>query len=101
MNPSLAFSPLIVHIPHAVPVVIAWGVMLRFYLAQRKQKAAQPSTVASVAMAEHEPLASDGRATGVKPAARRVWAVDDAPETGVLEDHHEVPVLGRTPAGRL
>jgi hypothetical protein len=100
MNPPLAFSPLIVHIPHAVPVVIVWGILLRFYFVQRKQNAGSESGPLAGAAAD-APKDSRGGQTADRPVARRVWAVDDTPETGVSKEHHEAPVPGRTPAGRL
>jgi hypothetical protein len=99
MNPPLAFSPLIVHIPHAVPVVIVWGIMLRFYLVQRKLKAGpQAGSVVGAADAPADDSPENGAAH--RPVARRVWAVDDTPRTGVSEDRHEVPAVGRTTTGR-
>jgi hypothetical protein len=90
MNPPLAISPLIAHIPHAVPVVIVWGIMLRYYFVQRKLKAGRgPAPESST---EHGPVD--------RPVPHRVWAADDAPGTSVLSKYHEVPTAGRTPAGR-
>jgi hypothetical protein len=93
MNPPLAFSPLIVHIPHAVPVVIVWGIMLRFYLVQRKLKHGP-------AQSTSRPDDGNDAGTAREPSARRVWAVDDTPVASVTGDRHEVPAVGRTPAGR-
>lgn len=90
MNPPFAISPLIAHIPHAVPVVIVWGLMLRFYVVQRRLKVGR------------DPAMQDSaEVTRVdRPVVRRVWAADDAPETSVSSKHHKVPAVGRTPAGR-
>jgi hypothetical protein len=101
MNPPLAFSPLIVHIPHAVPVVIVWGILIRFYFVQRKLKAGSQS--GSLAGVEADAQSDRSRTTGAadRPVTRRVWAVEDTPEQGVSGDRQEVPVAGRTPAGRL
>ncbi len=90
MNTPLAISPLIAHIPHAVPVVIVWGIMLRFYLVQRKPK------VERVPTAE----ISGERTSAVPPAGRRVWAADDEPGTSVSSRYQGVPVVGRRSAGR-
>jgi hypothetical protein len=89
MNPPLAFNPLIAHIPHAVPVVIVWGIMLRFYFAQRKSTAER-----HVASSTADDSAID------RPAKRRVWAADDIPPTGLSTRPQQAPVDGRTPAGR-
>jgi hypothetical protein len=87
MNTPIALTPLIAHIPHAVPVVIIWGIMLRFYFAQRKLKS-QTATATQTSV--------EGR-----PPTRRVWAADDPPTTGPSGDRDGGSVLGRTPAGRL
>lgn len=101
MNLPLAFSPLIGHIPHAVPVVIVWGIMLRFYLVHRKQSDGRADT--PLAASGTDPATGSTNAlTSDRPVARRVWAVDDDPQYAEAStDPHEVPALGRTPAGLL
>ncbi|HEY5195915.1 MAG TPA: hypothetical protein VIJ51_02685 [Solirubrobacteraceae bacterium] len=102
MNPPIAFSPLLVHIPHAVPVVIVWGIMLRFYLVQRKQRQEQAGAVLAAPVTDSATRSSSVRTTTDPPVARRVWAVDDAaPSTAVASDRRDVAELGRAPAGRL
>jgi hypothetical protein len=98
MNLPFAFSPLLAHIPHAVPVVIIWGIMLRFYLVHRKLKNGRSGPVPATPATD-----SATRSTAPdRPVARRVWAVDDDPQSAdVSSGRQEVPVLGRTPAGRL
>jgi len=88
MNPPLAITPLITHIPHAVPVVIVWGIMLRFYLVERRRK---------VDPARRNP--AELRQVD-RPVSRRVWAADDVTGTTASSRHQGVPVVGRTPAGR-
>lgn len=88
MNPPLALTPLIAHIPHAVPVVIVWGIMLRFYFAQRKLKTGRPVRAEGAVV----------RQAADRPAARRVWAADDTPASGGEGSRgQELPVGGRTP----
>jgi len=96
MIPPLAITPLITHIPHAVPVVILWGIMLRFYFVQRKQKSGRDSAIRS------DPARlSPGEQTGRdRPVTRRVWAADEATGTTASGRYDEVPAAGRTPAGR-
>jgi hypothetical protein len=98
MNPPSAFSPLIVHIPHAVPVVIIWGIMLRFYLVQRKLKrdGNQPSREETVAVEGSVPAAAD------RPSVGRFRAVDDASGLAAQVGGRERPVsVGRTPTPGL
>jgi hypothetical protein len=90
MNPPLALTPLIAHIPHAVPVVIVWGIMLRFYFAQRKLKHGPAPSAGS----------PDDGGTAQRPSVRRVWAVDDTPVASVTSDRDEVPAVERMPTGR-
>ncbi len=96
MNPPMAITPLITHIPHAVPVVIIWGIMIRFYLVQRKQKSAQDPAIGSDP-ARLSPAEETGRD---RPVTRRVWAADEATGTNASDRYHEVPAAGHTPAGR-
>jgi hypothetical protein len=97
MNPPMAFSPLIVHIPHAVPVVIIWGIMLRFYLVQRKLNRAErgpltPVTGSVPGVAEAAELSAD------RPAVRRFRAVDEASGLSAPGGGPQPPVgVGRTP----
>ncbi|MCA1682943.1 MAG: hypothetical protein LC685_02970 [Actinobacteria bacterium] len=41
--------PLIQHIPHAVPVVIIWGILIRYWLVQRRLEAGRPAAAPSSA----------------------------------------------------
>jgi hypothetical protein len=98
MNPPPAFSPLIVHIPHAVPVVIIWGIMLRFYLVQRKLKrdGHQASREEAVVVDGDVPSAAD------RPTVGRFRAVDEAAGLAVQVGGRERPVsVGRTPTPGL
>jgi hypothetical protein len=99
MNLPSAFSPLIVHIPHAVPVVIVWGIMLRFYLVSRKEKA-RSASLGGPAADPVTPSSIVDKAAD-RPVERKVWAVDDTPDLGVPSGRPAGPVLGRTPVGRL
>ncbi len=71
MNPQLAISPLVQHIPHAVPVVIIWVLMARFWLAQRKLKQTEEAAprppvydAAGSGLAERMRAGSDGTPPG-------------------------------------
>ncbi|HWH12868.1 MAG TPA: hypothetical protein VG165_17235 [Solirubrobacteraceae bacterium] len=101
MNPMIAFSPLLVHIPHAVPVVIVWGIMLRFYLVARKQKQGGPGPGLDTPETDPATRSPNVRQAADRPVARRVWAADDELSTDVASDRHDAPVPGRTPVGRL
>jgi hypothetical protein len=100
MNVPLAFNPLIQHIPHAVPVVIVWGIMLRFYLAQRKlNRDGKPTTLTAPTADPNARSASGGAVE--RPAAHRVWVADDTTATSAASGQREPPVLERIQAGRL
>jgi hypothetical protein len=99
MNPPLAVNPLIIeHIPHAVPVVIVWGIMLRFYLAQRRagreRLASSATTPAAERVASSEAVAAAGRVP-----TRRFRAVDGGSGLTAQGGGRETPaVVGRPPA---
>jgi hypothetical protein len=98
MNPPLAVNPLIIeHIPHAVPVVIVWGIMLRFYLAQRRagrERLASPTTAPA---AGRVASSEAGAATGQVPG-RRFRAVDGGSGLTAQGGRRETPAaVGRPP----
>jgi hypothetical protein len=89
MNLPLAINPLIIeHLPHAVPVVIVWGIMLRFYLAQRKAGRER----ASVAHSSEVPVVA-GRS-----AARNFRVVDGGAGLSKPGGREAPAPVGRPPA---
>ena len=102
MNLPLAISPLVVHIPHAVPVVIVWGIMVRFYLVQRKLKREAGSPQSTATQGERNALGSESATAADRPVPRKFRAVDDAARLSVRRVGREAPVsAGRTPTPGL
>jgi hypothetical protein len=77
---------LVTHIPHAIPVVVIWGILLRFWLAQRRLNRAEDATLAASAGA--------GGSTPATPATPV-----GAPSTGLVR--RSVAVRGMLALGPL
>jgi hypothetical protein len=102
MNPPIAFSPLLVHIPHAVPVVIIWGIMLRFYLVQRRLNRAGRTAAVSAPRDDGVVAEVAGSPAADRPARRRFRVVDDAAGLSAAVGGPEAPVsAGRRPTPGL
>jgi hypothetical protein len=102
MNLPLAISPLVVHIPHAVPVVIVWAIMTRFYLAQRKLKREGGSPAAAAPQGERNASGPEPVMAADRPAPRKFRAVDDAARLSVRSTGRDAPVtVGPTPTAGL